>query len=115
MRIASGELPGPTLDAAGPALAKMAPGLGANESVPAYCRCCGRAAPRHDSFSTRAPTSTNKPREPRADTEAIVKRKIAQLQDAGVTLVFGSDEGSRPEAGGQTWTAVQVVVVAEGS
>jgi imidazolonepropionase-like amidohydrolase len=37
------------------------------------------------------------PREPRADTEAIVRRKIAQLQDAGVVLVFGSDEGSAGE------------------
>ena len=34
------------------------------------------------------------PRETRADTEAIVRRKIGQLQDAGVVLVFGSDEGS---------------------
>jgi len=47
---------------------------------------------------------TYKPREPRADTEAIVKRKIAQLQDAGVTLVFGSDEGSAGElARHATW------------
>jgi imidazolonepropionase-like amidohydrolase len=37
------------------------------------------------------------PREPRADTDAIVRRKIAQLQDAGVVLVFGSDEGSAGE------------------
>ena len=44
------------------------------------------------------------PREPRADTEAIVKRKIAQLQDAGVVLVFGSDEGSAGElARHATW------------
>ena len=48
--------------------------------------------------------ATYKPREPRADTEAIVKRKIAQLQDAGVTLVFGSDEGSAGElARHATW------------
>jgi imidazolonepropionase-like amidohydrolase len=47
---------------------------------------------------------TYKPREPRADTEAIVKRKIAQLQGAGVTLVFGSDEGSAGElARHATW------------
>jgi imidazolonepropionase-like amidohydrolase len=33
-----------------------------------------------------------------------VKRKIAQLQDAGVTLVFGSDEGSAGElARHATW------------
>ena len=45
-----------------------------------------------------------KPRQPRADTEAIVKRKIAQLQDAGVVLVFGSDEGSAGElARHATW------------
>jgi imidazolonepropionase-like amidohydrolase len=37
------------------------------------------------------------PRAPRADTDAIVRRKIAQLQDAGVVLVFGSDEGSAGE------------------
>ena len=44
------------------------------------------------------------PRQPRADTEAIVKRKIAQLQDAGVVLVFGSDEGSAGElARHATW------------
>ncbi|HZL93776.1 MAG TPA: amidohydrolase family protein, partial [Vicinamibacterales bacterium] len=48
--------------------------------------------------------ATYKPREPRADTEAIVKRKIAQLQDAGVMLVFGSDEGSAGElARHATW------------
>jgi imidazolonepropionase-like amidohydrolase len=34
------------------------------------------------------------PRTARPDTEAIIKRKIAQLQEAGVQLVFGSDEGS---------------------
>jgi len=45
-----------------------------------------------------------KPREPQADTEAIVKRKIAQLRDAGVILVFGSDEGSAGElARHATW------------
>jgi imidazolonepropionase-like amidohydrolase len=44
------------------------------------------------------------PRQPRADVEAIVKRKIAQLQDAGVRLVFGSDEGSAGElARHATW------------
>jgi imidazolonepropionase-like amidohydrolase len=44
------------------------------------------------------------PRQPRADTEAIVKRKISQLQDAGVVLVFGSDEGSAGElARHATW------------
>jgi imidazolonepropionase-like amidohydrolase len=47
---------------------------------------------------------TYKPRQPRADTEAIVRRKIAQLQDAGVVLVFGSDEGSAGElARHATW------------
>jgi len=44
------------------------------------------------------------PRPPRPETEAIVKRKIAQLQDAGVVLVFGSDEGSAGElARHATW------------
>ena len=44
------------------------------------------------------------PRLPRADSEAIVKRKIAQLRDAGVVLVFGSDEGSAGEfARHATW------------
>jgi len=47
---------------------------------------------------------TYKPREPQPDTEAIVKRKIAQLRDAGVILVFGSDEGSAGElARHATW------------
>jgi imidazolonepropionase-like amidohydrolase len=45
-----------------------------------------------------------RPRQQRPDTEAIVKRKIAQLQDAGVRLVFGSDEGSAGElARHATW------------
>jgi imidazolonepropionase-like amidohydrolase len=44
------------------------------------------------------------PRQARAETEAIVKRKIAQLQEAGVHLVFGSDEGSAGElARHATW------------
>jgi imidazolonepropionase-like amidohydrolase len=44
------------------------------------------------------------PRQPRADAEAIVKRKIAQLREAGVILVFGSDEGSAGElARHATW------------
>lgn len=44
------------------------------------------------------------PRQPRPDAEAIVKRKIAQLRDAGVELVFGSDEGSAGEpARHATW------------
>jgi imidazolonepropionase-like amidohydrolase len=47
---------------------------------------------------------TYKPREPQRDTEAIVKRKVAQLRDAGVILVFGSDEGSAGElARHATW------------
>jgi imidazolonepropionase-like amidohydrolase len=37
------------------------------------------------------------PRTARPDTEAIIKRKIAQMQEAGVQLVFGSDEGSTGE------------------
>jgi imidazolonepropionase-like amidohydrolase len=37
------------------------------------------------------------PRETLRDTEAIVRRKIGQLQDAGIVLVFGSDEGSAGE------------------
>jgi imidazolonepropionase-like amidohydrolase len=48
--------------------------------------------------------SAYEPRPQRPDTEAIVKRKIAQLQDAGVVLVFGSDEGSAGEpARHATW------------
>jgi imidazolonepropionase-like amidohydrolase len=48
--------------------------------------------------------ATYTPRPVRLDTEAIVKRKIAQLQDAGVVLVFGSDEGSAGEpARHATW------------
>jgi imidazolonepropionase-like amidohydrolase len=44
------------------------------------------------------------PRPVRPDTEAIVKRKIAQMQEAGVRLVFGSDEGSAGEpARHATW------------
>jgi imidazolonepropionase-like amidohydrolase len=44
------------------------------------------------------------PRPQRPDTDAIVKRKIAQLQNAGVVLVFGSDEGSAGEpARHATW------------
>jgi imidazolonepropionase-like amidohydrolase len=47
---------------------------------------------------------TYKPRELQRDTEAIVKRKVAQLRDAGVILVFGSDEGSAGElARHATW------------
>ncbi len=47
---------------------------------------------------------TYKPRAPQPDTEAIVKRKIAQLRDAGAILVFGSDEGSAGElARHATW------------
>jgi imidazolonepropionase-like amidohydrolase len=38
--------------------------------------------------------ATYKPRQPGADAEAIVRRKIAQLQEAGVDLVFGSDMGA---------------------
>src|SRR5688572_991426 len=38
-----------------------------------------------------------KPHTARPDTEAIIKRKIAQMQEAGVQLVFGSDEGSTGE------------------
>ena len=34
------------------------------------------------------------PRQPRADAAEIVLRKIAQLREAGVRLVFGSDEGA---------------------
>jgi imidazolonepropionase-like amidohydrolase len=48
--------------------------------------------------------NTYKPREQHPDTEKIVRRKIAQLQDAGVVLVFGSDEGSAGElARHATW------------
>ena len=34
------------------------------------------------------------PRPPRADTKKIVDRKMAQLRELGVNLVFGSDEGT---------------------
>jgi imidazolonepropionase-like amidohydrolase len=44
------------------------------------------------------------PRRPQPGTEAIVKRKMAQLQEAGVEIVFGSDEGSTGElARHATW------------
>jgi imidazolonepropionase-like amidohydrolase len=44
------------------------------------------------------------PRAPRADAEAIVKRKIAQIRAAGVELVFGTDEGSAGQfARHSTW------------
>jgi imidazolonepropionase-like amidohydrolase len=44
------------------------------------------------------------PREPRVDTEAILKRKVTQIREAGVELVFGSDEGSAGElARHATW------------
>jgi imidazolonepropionase-like amidohydrolase len=46
----------------------------------------------------------HQPRAPRADAEAIVKRKVAQMREAGVELVFGSDEGSAGEpARHATW------------
>ena len=47
------------------------------------------------------------PRPVRADAEAIVKRKVAQMREAGVELVFGTDEGpasSRDTARG--WTPI---------
>lgn len=45
-----------------------------------------------------------RPRPVPAGAEAIVKRKIAQLREAGVVLVFGSDEGSAGElARHATW------------
>ena len=51
-RIASGELPGPTLYAAGPALAKMAPGQTCtDQSVPSDPGCGRRA--RQDATATR--------------------------------------------------------------
>jgi imidazolonepropionase-like amidohydrolase len=44
------------------------------------------------------------PRAPRADAEAIVKRKVAQMREAGVELVFGTDEGSAGQfARHSTW------------
>ena len=44
------------------------------------------------------------PRAPRADAQAIVKRKVAQMRDAGVELVFGTDEGSAGQfARHSTW------------
>jgi imidazolonepropionase-like amidohydrolase len=48
--------------------------------------------------------ATYQPRQPRADAVTIVKRKIAQLKEAGVHLVFGSDAGSAGElARHATW------------
>jgi imidazolonepropionase-like amidohydrolase len=47
---------------------------------------------------------TYQARPARPDAEAIVRRKIAQMQEAGVRLVFGSDEGSAGElARHATW------------
>jgi imidazolonepropionase-like amidohydrolase len=44
------------------------------------------------------------PRAPRADAEAIVKKKVAQMREAGVELVFGTDEGSAGQfARHSTW------------
>ena len=44
------------------------------------------------------------PRAPRADAETIVKRKVAQMREAGVELVFGTDEGSAGQfARHSTW------------
>jgi imidazolonepropionase-like amidohydrolase len=44
------------------------------------------------------------PRAARPDAEAIVKRKVAQMREAGVTLVFGTDEGSAGQlARHSTW------------
>jgi imidazolonepropionase-like amidohydrolase len=55
------------------------------------------------------------PRAARPDTEAIVRRKIAQLQEAGVELVFGSDEGSAGEpARHATWMDADLWVHALG-
>jgi imidazolonepropionase-like amidohydrolase len=44
------------------------------------------------------------PRAARADAETIVKRKVAQIREAGVELVFGTDEGSAGQfARHSTW------------
>jgi imidazolonepropionase-like amidohydrolase len=44
------------------------------------------------------------PRAPRSDAETIVKRKVAQMREAGVELVFGTDEGSAGQfARHSTW------------
>lgn len=44
------------------------------------------------------------PRQPLPGADAIVKRKIAQIREAGVEIVFGSDEGSTGElASHATW------------
>jgi imidazolonepropionase-like amidohydrolase len=44
------------------------------------------------------------PRAARADAETIVKRKVAQMREAGVELVFGTDEGSAGQfARHSTW------------
>jgi imidazolonepropionase-like amidohydrolase len=37
------------------------------------------------------------PRPSRNDSGAIIRRKVAQMQEAGVTVLFGSDEGSAGE------------------
>ena len=52
----------------------------------------------------KAGWSAYQPRAPRADAEAIVKRKVSQMREAGVELVFGTDEGSAGQfARHSTW------------
>jgi imidazolonepropionase-like amidohydrolase len=59
--------------------------------------------------------ATYQPRQPRADAAAIVTRKIAQLREAGVHIVFGSDEGSAGElARHATWMDADLWVRALG-
>ena len=52
----------------------------------------------------KAGWSAYQPRAPRADAGAIVKRKVAQMREAGVEIVFGTDEGSAGQfARHSTW------------
>jgi imidazolonepropionase-like amidohydrolase len=51
------------------------------------------------------------PRPARPDTAVIVRRKIAQMQEAGVRILFGSDEGSAGEpARHATWMDADIWV-----
>jgi imidazolonepropionase-like amidohydrolase len=52
----------------------------------------------------KAAWAAYRPRTPRRDAEAIVRRKVAQMREAGVELVFGTDEGSTGQfARHSTW------------
>src|SRR6185436_18713316 len=142
-RIASGALPGPTIYAAGPALAKLAPNQtsvtsqfqpidGADDARAKTSRLIdagvdvvkiffaermspaeraaivGEAHARQKEVAMHGQTDAEvkagwaayQPRAPRADAETIVKRKVAQMREAGVEL----DEGSAAQfARHSTW------------